>query len=104
MDEAEKLARIEALRADSRSKFEGLARDGVTEIPGLGASRLEVVIEALLPWEDGTNHRRLDMELKWETHANEVLSQVVEQVNRAKLLQGVGTNGMGRVPPSNGRR
>ena len=98
MDPAEKLAAIEELRADSRTKLEVVSRAGIQEIP-LGMARLEMLIEAILPWEGGTNDARLDLELQWEQHANGVLTQIAEQVTRAKLLQGV--NGVNLGP--NGR-
>lgn len=103
MDSVEKLARIEELRAESRVMLEALARDGVGDL-GMGGARVELLIEALLPWEDGKNDARLDMELKWEEHANRILAQVAEQVGRAKILHGVSGNQLGLVSPpgSNG--
>lgn len=88
MDAAEKLARILDLRAASQSKLAGLARMGVGDI-GLGLARLETVVEAMLPWEDGTNEARLDLELGWEERVTAVLEQVELQATRAKLLAGV---------------
>lgn len=98
MEPDEKRAAIEELREDSRTKLEAVSRAGIQEIP-LGMARLEMLIEAILPWEGGTNEARLDLELRWETHANAILTQIVEQVTRATLLQGV--NGVNLGP--NGR-
>jgi hypothetical protein len=95
MDAAEKLARLKELRADSGQKLQALARQGVGDL-GMGHMRTEMLIEALWPWEDGTNEVRIDFELTWEEKANEVLTQVTDQVGRAKLLQGV-------TMPPNGR-
>lgn len=90
MEASEKRDRIEELRVDSKAKLEVLGRQGLGDI-GLGFVRLEMLIEFLMPWDDGTNEARLDFELRWEEHANTVLSKVMDQMGKAKLLQGVPT-------------
>ncbi len=88
MDAAEKLARILELRKASQAKLQGLAQMGVGDI-GLGLARLETVVEALLPWDDGKNEARLDLELGWEERVTAVLEEVEVQASRARLLHGV---------------
>jgi hypothetical protein len=85
----EKQVRIEQLRTESKAMLEELVRQGFGDI-GLGFVRFEMFIEAAMPWDDGNNEARVDFELRWEEHANKVLNQVMGQVNKAKLLQGVG--------------
>lgn len=92
MDIAEQVAEIEALRKDSRAKLTVLMRNGLSDV-GLGEARLEMFIEALMPWDDGANQERVDFEHRWEKMANQALSGVVDQIGRAKLLEGVA------VPP-----
>ncbi len=91
---AAKLAQLDALRQDSIGVLQSLARDGVPNID-LGGARLEILIEFLLPHEEGANERRLDFELIWETKANEALQNVSREVARAKLTQGINL-----VPPA----
>jgi hypothetical protein len=88
MDLADKVAEIEKLRQDSRAKITVLARNGLGDI-GLGEARLEMFIEALMPWQDGANEERVEFEHRWESIANKALSDVVDQLGRAKLVQGV---------------
>ena len=88
MDIAEKVAEIEALRRDSRAKMTVLMRHGLNDV-GLGEARLEMFIEALMPWDGGANEARVEFEHRWETMANQALGGVVEQIGRAKLLEGV---------------
>lgn len=85
MDDMEK---VKELRDKNKELLQALAREGVGEIP-LGQARLEMLIEAVLPWDDGNNTARVAMELKWETYAHDLLTELVDQVRRAKLLQGV---------------
>ncbi len=87
MDNQEKLAKIEKLRRDSKTRIEDLARSGVGDF-GLGNMRLELLIEHLLPWSED-NDARLDMEVDWEERANEALRNAQEQIARMKLTQGI---------------
>lgn len=94
----EKLAKLDVLRKGNVGLLQALARDGVPNID-LGGARLEILIEFLLPYEAGTNERRLDFELVWEIKANEALQNVAREVARAKLTQGVS---MAPQPTANG--
>lgn len=97
---SQKLEELDRLRQASGLILQSLARDGVPGID-LGGARLELFIEFLMPYESGTNERRLDFELIWETKANEALQNVVKEVARQKLTQGInlvapsGPNGHG---------
>lgn len=88
MNIEEQVAEIEALRKDSRAKMTVLMRHGIGDV-GLGEARLEMFIEALMPWSSGANQERVEFEHRWETMANQALSGVVDQIGRAKLLEGV---------------
>lgn len=93
MDLSEKLAHLHQLRADSAQVVEGLNREGMGNI-NLGSGRLEMFIEAVLPWADGTNEARVDFEIQWEEAANTALTELRSQVVAAKLTQGISL-----VPP-----
>ncbi len=94
MELSEKLAELDALRADSAQVMEGLTREGMGNI-NLGSGRLEMFIEAAMPWAEGTNEARVDFELAWEKAANTALTELRSQVVAAKLTQGISM-----VPPS----
>lgn len=88
----EKATEIKALRDSSRALVEQLNRYPLPPL-SLQAQRMETVIEALMPWADGTNEARVDMELDWERKANRLLADLLENVEaqlaRAKLMGGV---------------
>lgn len=92
MEIEEKAAEIKGLRLSSREIVEQLNRYPMPPL-SLQAQRMETFIEALMPWEDGTNEARVDMELAWERTANRLLADLLENVEanlaRAKLMGGV---------------
>lgn len=87
MDNDEALRRIEELRADSKTRIEELANNGIGDF-GLGNLRLELLIEHLMPWSED-NTVRIAFEVEWEQRANHALREAQEQVSRMKLTQGV---------------
>jgi len=88
------LAELLELREDSAKVMESLTREGMGNI-NLGTGRLEMFIEAVMPWAAGTNEKRVDFELQWEKAANQAITELCSQVAAAKLTQGISL-----VPPA----
>jgi hypothetical protein len=93
-DIAVKLAELAQLRESSMALLAALTREGMGNLD-LGGARLEILVEALLPWDEGKNEARVDFELAWEKAANGALEELKSQLVKAKLTQGVSL-----VPPS----
>lgn len=88
MELTEKLDHLQVLRQSNSALLIGLTREGMGDI-SMGMARMEMLIEALLPWGDGDNEARIDFEVGWETKAHEVLNSLQAEIARAKLTQGV---------------
>lgn len=89
-----KLVELAALRESSVTLLATLTREGLGNLD-LGGARVEILVEALLPWNDGQNEDRVDFELTWEKAANAALEELRSQIAKAKLTQGISL-----VPPS----